>query len=265
MKKLVTLLCMITCVFALTGCSDEQTLTDYEQSKLEYAKNLAATQMVTMLADNAVDEMMTALDERTAEEVEAILSQQQIAVDGYGFKSALISFKSGLEAIGGIMGIDEATAVIDDKEIIVDVHVTGAHKDAVAQLIFSNDMFMELKSAALNPIDTFEESMTKAGLNTAIGMGTVFAVLILISLIISAFGVINKLQNGAQKKAPAEKKVSAPAAPAPAAVSAPAVKQSGNLVSDLELVAVIAAAIAASEGATSTDGFVVRSIRRRAF
>ena len=31
---------------------------------------------------------------------------------------------------------------------------------------------------------------------------------------------------------------------------------------DLELVAVIAAAIAASEGAASTDGFVVRSIRK---
>ncbi len=32
---------------------------------------------------------------------------------------------------------------------------------------------------------------------------------------------------------------------------------------DLELVAVIAAAVAACEGAVSTDGFVVRSIRRR--
>ena len=31
---------------------------------------------------------------------------------------------------------------------------------------------------------------------------------------------------------------------------------------DTELVAVIAAAIAASEGAVSTDGFVVRSIRK---
>ena len=35
-----------------------------------------------------------------------------------------------------------------------------------------------------------------------------------------------------------------------------------NLTDDLELVAVIAAAIAASEGAASTDGFVVRSIRK---
>ena len=35
-----------------------------------------------------------------------------------------------------------------------------------------------------------------------------------------------------------------------------------ELSDDLELVAVIAAAIAASEGAASTDGFVVRSIKR---
>lgn len=35
-----------------------------------------------------------------------------------------------------------------------------------------------------------------------------------------------------------------------------------DLTDDYELVAVIAAAIAASEGAASTDGFVVRSIRR---
>ena len=38
-----------------------------------------------------------------------------------------------------------------------------------------------------------------------------------------------------------------------------------DVTDELELVAVIAAAIAASEGAASTDGFVVRSIRRRAF
>ena len=35
-----------------------------------------------------------------------------------------------------------------------------------------------------------------------------------------------------------------------------------DLTDDLELVAVIAAAIAASEGAATTDGFVVRSIKR---
>ena len=50
-------------------------------------------------------------------------------------------------------------------------------------------------------------------------------------------------------------------APASSAHQA-AVPVEENLTDDLELVAVIAAAIAASEGASSTDGFVVRSIRR---
>ena len=48
---------------------------------------------------------------------------------------------------------------------------------------------------------------------------------------------------------------------APAPVAAPAAVAE-DLTDDLELVAVISAAIAASEGAVTTDGFVVRSIRR---
>ena len=40
------------------------------------------------------------------------------------------------------------------------------------------------------------------------------------------------------------------------------VQEDTDVSDDLELVAVIAAAIAASEGAASADGFVVRSIRK---
>lgn len=103
------------------------------------------------------------------------------------------------------------------------------------------------------------EAMAKAGLNTLIGMGTVFVVLILISMIINGFAVIPKLQKAFSKKADEGQSVKENAAPAVQAEE-PAVDETD----DLELVAVIAAAIAASEGATSTDGFVVRSIIRRA-
>ena len=62
--------------------------------------------------------------------------------------------------------------------------------------------------------------------------------------------------SGSQKKA-------AQAAPVKAeAEAAPAVEEVAEEADDLELIAVISAAIAAAEG-TSTDGFVVRSIRRR--
>ncbi len=103
------------------------------------------------------------------------------------------------------------------------------------------------------------EAMAKAGLNTLIGMGTVFVVLILISMIINGFAVIPKLQKAFSKKADEGQSVKENAAPAVQAEE-PAVDETD----DLELVAVIAAAVAASEGAASTDGFVVRSIIRRA-
>ena len=55
----------------------------------------------------------------------------------------------------------------------------------------------------------------------------------------------------------------APVAAAPAPVAAPVAEPAvEDVTDDGELIAVIAAAIAASEGKTSTDGFVVRSIRK---
>ena len=116
---------------------------------------------------------------------------------------------------------------------------------------------MVIESAALNEDSTFGDSMKKAGLNTLIGMGVVFVVLILISFIISLFGYIPKIQAALDKK-----KASASEVPAAAPVAAPVVEEVVDYSDDLELVAVIAAAIAAYEGETSTDGFVVRSIRK---
>lgn len=103
----------------------------------------------------------------------------------------------------------------------------------------------------------------KAGLNTILGMGTVFAVLILISFLIYLLGV---LCGGVQKKEKSEPKTAVTGRPASvsnkeeelvAAMAASVAAQED----DTELVAVISAAIAASTG-MSTDDFVVRSIRK---
>ena len=84
--------------------------------------------------------------------------------------------------------------------------------------------------------------------------------MIFISFIIYLLGFIPKLQkklSGKGKAAEEKKETPVQAAPAPA-VSAP--QAAGT--DDGELAAVIAAAIAASQNAVSTDGFVVRSIRK---
>ena len=102
------------------------------------------------------------------------------------------------------------------------------------------------------------ERMTTAALNTVIGMGTVFVVLIIIIGVISLFKFIPVIQDGLAKKKASE----AQAESGSAAVETINAPEEADLTDDLELVAVIAAAIAASEGAASADGFVVRSIRR---
>lgn len=109
-------------------------------------------------------------------------------------------------------------------------------------------------SIALEAEYSFGEKMEKALLNTVMGMGTVFVVLVIIIFVISGFSIINKVQARAQKK----KEAAAPA-PAPAPVAVPAAEEEPE--DDLALIAVITAAIAASEN-TSPDGLVVRSIRR---
>lgn len=102
------------------------------------------------------------------------------------------------------------------------------------------------------------ELLAHAALNAVIGIGTVFAVLLLICLIIYCFNIFPYL----------EKKLSkAPETPVMPTVKAPAkapVTVAPAVVDEVP-VAVIAAAIAAyeeSNGYTGT-GFYVRSIKRR--
>ena len=93
------------------------------------------------------------------------------------------------------------------------------------------------------------ETLRRAVMNTIMGIAIVFIVLIFLSFLIYLFRFIPNPE--AKKKAQA-------AALAPAPVAAPVEVAEAD---DTELIAVIAAAIAAAEG-TTTDGFVVRSIRK---
>lgn len=100
--------------------------------------------------------------------------------------------------------------------------------------------------------------MEKALLNTVMGILIVFCSLVLISLIISLFKYINMAERKFAEKKAAKN-------PAPVIDTTPAAVEE-DLSDDLELVAVITAAIQAyeeSEGNTvSADGLVVRSIRK---
>lgn len=96
--------------------------------------------------------------------------------------------------------------------------------------------------------------LATAGMNTILGISIVFVMLVLISLIISLLKFVNK----------ADSKPKATAAPA--SVAAPAAPVVVEQTDDLELIAVITAAIHAYEAAQGNDvpadSLVVRSIRK---
>ena len=138
------------------------------------------------------------------------------------------------------------------------------------QILVSNEMYNKAIASYLpeemvvSAVYSKTELMKQAGMNTLLGMGTVFIVLIFISFIISLFKFLPALFAKKPKIEDLKKEESKPAAPAKAATPAPA---AGNLMNDAELVAVITAAIYAAEGqagngAVSKDKLVVRSIRR---
>ena len=138
----------------------------------------------------------------------------------------------------------------------------------------------------VSPVYTKTELMKKAGVNTGIGMGVVFIVLIFISFVISLLKYLPMLFDADIRKENVKKKQAHEDAKkktedriiassgAKTAEKAAAADDSENLMNDSELVAVITAALyAATSGATggavrgpaytaSNDKLVVRSIRR---
>lgn len=279
MKKLLVMLCMLTCVFGLTACDSEITPRESDIANMEKAELISVNMVMPYLCTFADDEAADAfLEEYTKEEVQHIAESMfytflttygtelqssgisYVYVDGAAFMSGVTSFNNAFDSIGELVSIGEVSSELKKEGIIVKVKVVGSEANAEAEFIYSNDIFLTMEAAALNLETTMGDAMVKAALNTLMGMGTVFAVLILISVLISAMGVIPKLQEKAKKKKVVEVSNDIKVESVDNTIAQIIEKEEQS--DDLELVAVIAAAIAAYEGAASTDGFVVRSIRR---
>ena len=111
---------------------------------------------------------------------------------------------------------------------------------------------------------SIEDAMAEAAINTIIGITVVFAALLLFVFVISLFKYIYIFDQKMNEKKSG--KTSAPKAkPAPAPAPAPVVEAAPEM-DDLELIAVITAAIHAYEeaqGNVVTGDLVVRSIKKR--
>jgi len=234
-KKLLLIVSLCLLAAGVFGCGSDENATYNGYTAEELAENNTGI----------LDELMGMGDEQLAQ---FLMSGDQ--VDPTILK-VVTSWSEIKDELGEFSDYGEVT--VTEANGTTTVEQTADFTDRDIKIAFVYDKDMNLTDISLDKVYSLGETMTKAAMNTAMGMGTVFVMLIVICLIISCFKLINK----AQSKADSKKSAVAPAAVA-VAVPAPEAPQTD----DLELVAVIAAAIAAATG-SSTDDFVVRSIKRR--
>lgn len=183
---------------------------------------------------------------------------------------------------GELISNVDATVTEDGAYVTVELVAAYESRDVIYSFVYEKnpvyDYAYELYQQSVNPYQvkeilatpdyTFGEKMSKAGANTLMGMGTVFLVLIFISIIIGQFERIGKLSTRistwwvnrkTQKEATSTETVSTQVP----AVETPVSGALANPMDDSQLVAVITAAIVASSVANGgTDKLVVRSIKK---
>ena len=168
------------------------------------------------------------------------------AIEDLGYNS--------LETLQSDVGVTDVVYYVNKEGVLViDATVQGTKRSALMEIYMGNDFVPTDIGVTVNR--TSGEKLENAGLNTLLGMGMAFAILILISLIISLFPILfgtkkkKKVNDQELAKTAMDNTISQ-------------IEEKEDLSSDAELVAVIAAAIAAYEGSAGTDGFRVRSIRK---
>lgn len=243
MKKWLSFLGIITCVFALTACGSSNT------AKISGDAVDQSTEQQLVQIGEQLTTSIESMDKSDAEQ----LGEQQPAL-----KSGLESWETAKEDIGDINGFQNEYAVVNDNEYSVNIGIDGSSHDANVIWVLKMDQnTQELSSLTVNVSYSFGELMEQAALNTVMGMGTTFVVLIILACLISLFKFIPAWQASLSKKKEE---------PVPEPVDEPKEEAEETaeeeVTDDGALIAVIAAAVAASEGHTTTDGFVVRSVRK---
>ena len=258
MKKFKALfLCLgLSAMFAFAGCN-----TPVDSSVINTIDKNREVLITDIVKENNKNSLINITEEEYEIKVDA-WSEDSLSYDSQSvYVAAVTSCKTAQEEnLGDFVGYVADLDVKQDKNgYKVTVPLVYSIRNVNMNITYDNDL--KITDITFSPVYSMAEAMTKAALNTLLGMGSVFCVLILIMCIIYLFGIIPMIQKKSAEKKAKKQEVSTEKS-VEKTIANIVEKEEGELVDDLELVAVISAAIAAYEGNSSTDGFVVRSIRK---
>ena len=207
---------------------------------------------VLMSLDDSQAGQLLALEDA---QIEKMFSEQVgFAVEGSAFRKGLESWQSVQNELGEISDIESTTVTSDSSNVYVTASVIGEKRNCDIKMAFDSNS--KLTGLDVKPEYLLGERIEKACMENISAIVIVFAILLFISFVLSVFS-FNRSSGKTDRKKQAEKDY--------------LVNQTINQIiqkeefsDDLELVAVITAAIAAyekSNGGTG-EGFVVRSIKK---
>ena len=203
-----------------------------------------------MMSDNLISQITSLDDEAIDRNIKDLEEKKQ-----FELMTALENWKAGKKDIGEVQAIksDEAILNVDKEGYSVSISIVGEKRSAIVRIAYDKNM-QKVNSMSINVNYNLGEKLSKAGLNTLIGMATVFIILIFIIFIIDAFKYISVFEERLAKK--------------PGELIKEEIKlkeevsTQENLPEDQELVAVISAAIMAYEEENNTDDLIVRSLKK---
>ena len=268
-KRMAAAVLLSACLVSLSGCSSNQDTAETDSTismdgtpvddSMAQSIMLSAAQTLGVPKDQLI--VQKTLAESTGDATTAAIYEAQLEVR---------------EDMGELKNVnmDEGSVVLladGSYTVVIPVDFTEGTKKYVMNINMATQQiqaeFTDMSAGVVE--DTSMGTLLKtATVYTIIGIGTVFLVLIFISILISCFKYIHAWEES-KKKAAAPAPAPKAAAPAVKPVPVPAVKPAAapavtgpDLSDDAELVAVMTAAIAAYEGSATSNGLVVRSIRR---
>lgn len=237
LKSLLAMICVLALTLTMSVCAfaaDE--VTDDEAANYKSAAETLISQIAGF----------------SDEEIETYLAQND------AFTTATMeSWKGVKDELGAYSSI--VSQDVEKDGDVVTISTVAQFEKAKADVVLMLDLGQQMYTSMTYSVQySLADNMQRAGMNTLMGIGIVFLMLVFLSFVIGLFKYIEKFQNVGKKKA-AEEAPKAEEAPAPAIAQSEAADE--DFADDLELAAVISAAIAAYEN-TSGDSFVVRSIKK---
>lgn len=271
-KYSAVFLVMLLLLPVLTACAKSPTTVELE------AKNEIEASIVEEVLKASNEGIAPLLYTYNADYMEAVVAGGQYAYSVPFTKDLIKRWRDFEAEHGAIVDAEAVEAEAEEDGYVSHLILTGEDGGMMRlNVTFTKDATpykTTLEKYADDSDQTLGSKMAQAGMNTLVGLLVVFSVLILLSLIISSFGLIGKAQDkAARKNMPVKNEVKEAIQSAQAKAEADG--EAVTAEDEKQIIAVIAAAIAAytdapvvlgtdpyADGTIPENAYVVRSIRR---